>query len=85
MVVAGLELLVDRVHVAEAALETIGAENRGGARHVIGGADDFSRFMNGRGRGQAQRDAMRFGQGAAAREVVPDFGRSREQIGARAA
>ena len=39
MAVAALQLLRDGVHVAEAALERVGAEHGGGARHVIGGID----------------------------------------------
>ena len=58
MGVAGLDLLRDGVHVAEAALEFVGAEHGGGARHVIGGIDHLGRLMDGPGRGDAHRRAV---------------------------
>src|SRR5262249_27912330 len=64
MAVASLELLVDRVHVAQTALKPVGAEHGGGAGHVIGDIDDLGRLMDGRGRRQPERNAMRFGEGA---------------------
>src|SRR5262245_42337791 len=66
MGVARLELLGDGVHVAKPPLERIRGEDGGGAGHVIGGVDHDSRLMNGPGRGDAQRDAMRFGHRLAA-------------------
>src|SRR5689334_9188791 len=55
MGVAGLDLLRDRVHVAEAALELVGGKHGRGAGHAIGGVDHCSRLVDGPGRGDAQR------------------------------
>src|SRR5215475_10704810 len=57
MGVAGLNLLRDRVHVAEAPFERILGEHRGRARHVIGGVDDSSALVDSPGRGDADRNA----------------------------
>ena len=78
-------LLVDGVHVAEAALEFVGAEHGGGARHVIGGIDHRCRLMDGPGRGQAERDAMGLGEAVAALQIAPHFGGGGIEIGARGA
>src|SRR5260370_3311397 len=49
MGVAGLDLLRDRVHVAKAAFELVGAEYGGGAGHVVGPLDHRERLGNGAG------------------------------------
>src|SRR5215475_887155 len=85
MGVARLELLGDGVHVAKPPLERICGEDGGGAGHVIGGVDHCSRLMNGPGCGDAQRDAMRFGDRRAAFQIAPDLVRRRVEIGARRA
>ncbi len=85
MGVAGLDLLRDGVHVAEAAFELVGAEHGGGACHVIGGIDHRGRLMDGPGRGETNRCAMLVGERAALRQVAPHLGGRRIKIGARRA
>src|ERR1700761_3236095 len=60
MRIARLDLLRDRVHVAKAPLERIAGEHGGRAGHVIGGIDHGCRLMDGPGRGDANRDPVRF-------------------------
>src|SRR4051812_40306525 len=64
--IARLDLLRDGVHIAKAPFEFVGREDRGGTRHMIGGIDHGSRLMDGPGRGDAQRDAVLFGDRLAA-------------------
>jgi hypothetical protein len=53
MCVAGLDLLRDRMHVAETPFELVRFEDRGGAGHVIGRIHYGSRLMDRPGRGKA--------------------------------
>src|SRR5450631_4203449 len=85
MRVAGLDLLRNGVHVAEAALEFVGAEHRRGAGHVIGGIDHRGGLMDGPGCSQAECRAMVGGEFAGKRQIAPDLARGRIEIGARRA
>src|SRR6266849_10886440 len=85
MRVAGLDLLRDGVHIAEAALESVGAEHRRGAGHVIGGIDHRGCLMDGPGRRQEKRCAMLLREVSVARQIAPHLCGRRIEIGARRA
>src|SRR5205823_12400666 len=73
MGVAGLDLLRDRVHVAKAAFELVGAEHGGGARHGTGSIDHRGRLVNCPGRRQPKRYAVFFAEIAALRQIAPSL------------
>ena len=83
MGVAGLDLLRDRVHVAKAAFELVGAEYGGGARHVIGGVDHRGRLVNRPGRGEAKRYPVLFAEIPGLRQIAPRLIGCRIEIGTR--
>src|SRR3977135_3410143 len=53
-----LQLLGYGVDIAEAALQRMVLEDRGGARGIVGEVDRLARLVNGMGRGHADRDAL---------------------------
>ena len=77
-----LQLLGDGVDVAEAALQRMAFEDRGGAGGIVGEIDGFASAMNGVGRGHAQGDAMIDGEHAAGAEFLPDRSQLLHQEGA---
>src|SRR5437016_4938473 len=83
MGVAGLDLLRDRVHVAKAAFELVGAEYGGGARHVIGGVDHRGGLVNRPGRGEAKRYPVLFAEIPGLRQIAPRLIGCRIEIGTR--
>src|SRR5947207_10061118 len=58
MLLAALQLLGHRVYVAEAALERVLVEDRGGAGCLVEDVDDLERGVDRKGRGEADRHPL---------------------------
>ena len=80
-----LQLLGHGVDVAEAALQRMVFEDRGGARGVIGEVDRLARLVNGVGGGHADVDALRDRDGGAGGKILPDVGHRLQHEAARGA
>src|SRR5437879_1875320 len=77
-----LQLLGHGVDVAEAPLQRMTLEDRGGAGRVIGEVDGLARLVNGVGRSAAHGDAVIERESGTGADLLPDRGQLLQEKGA---
>ena len=80
-----LQLLGYSVDIAEAALERVVLEDRGGAGRVIGEVDRLTRLVDGMGRGHAHSDALLDRDRGPGAQMFPDISHRLQHEAARGA